>query len=84
MSKKEKLLKKLLSHSNGFTFNEMNSLLESFGYTCDSKGKTSSSRVRYYRSSRDTILVHKPHPRKTLLSYQVKGVVEHLKKEHLL
>lgn len=84
MSKKEKLLKKLLSNSSGFTFNEMNSLLESLGYTCDSKGKTSGSRVRYYRSSRDTILVHKPHPRKTLLSYQVKGIVEHLKKEHLL
>lgn len=84
MSKKEKLFKKLSSHLNGFTFNEMNSLLESFGYTCDSKGKTSGSRVRYYRSSKDTILIHKPHSRKTLLSYQVKGIVEHLKKEHLL
>jgi hypothetical protein len=30
------------------------------------------------------IILHKPHPRKELLSYQIKQLIEHLKQEGLL
>lgn len=84
MSKKEELLKKLLSHPKDFTFDEMKTLLEIMGYSDDTKGKTSGSRVKFYNSKQDIILLHKPHPRNTLLSYQIRDIVNHLKREGLL
>lgn len=83
MGKKEKLIAKLKSNPKDFTFNEMQSLLEALGFTMYNKGKTSGSRVKFIKDN-IPIILHKPHPRKELLTYQVKQVLELLEKENLL
>ena len=71
------------SKPKDFTFEEMQSLLQSMGFVLSEKGKTSGSRVRFMRGS-TAIILHKPHPRKELLTYQVKQIVDVLAKEELL
>jgi len=43
------------------------------------KGKTSGSRIKFIQGNIGIVL-HKPHPRKELLEYQVKQIVEVLEK----
>ena len=59
------------------------------GYRADdkrnNKGKTSGSRIMFLSDKYKTkILLHKPHPRKELLEYQIKQLIEQLKQEGLL
>jgi hypothetical protein len=82
MSKKDKLLERLKSKPKDFTFDEAKSLLESFGYIMSSSGKTSGSRVCFIRNQK-IYRMHKPHPRKELLAYQVKELMDELKQEGL-
>ena len=49
------------------------------------KGKTSGSRVIFVSDEHKTkILLHKPHPRKKLLEYQIKQLIEQLEQEDLI
>ncbi len=84
MSKKEKLLKHLLSNPSDFTYEELVTLLGYFGYRQSDKGKTSGSRVKFISDKNDVIFLHKPHPRNELLEYQIKLVIKTLNKEGLL
>lgn len=85
MGQKEKLIKRLKSVPKNFTFEEVESLLGYFSYYRDNKGKTSGSRVMFSSSIHNTkILLHKPHPRKELLQYQVKQLIAQLEQEGLL
>ena len=85
MGQKEKLIAKLKSHPKDFTFDEAESLLEYLNYHRVNKGKTSGSRVMFVSSDyKSKILLHKPHPRKELLEYQVKQLIEQLEQEGLL
>lgn len=83
MGKKEKLIKRLKSIPKDFTFEEMQNVLKSLGFKLSSKGKTSSSRVKFFRGN-IVIILHRPHPRKVLLEYQIKQVLEILEKENLI
>ena len=83
MSKKDKLIDRLLKKPKDFTFDEMQTLLEAFGFQRYEKGKTSGSRVKFIKGN-IPIILHKPHPRKELLSYQIKQIIEILEKESLL
>jgi hypothetical protein len=80
---KEKLIKRLKSKPNDFTFDEMRNALEALGFEMSNKGKTSGSRVKFLKGS-IPIFLHKPHPRKELLEYQIKQVLEVLEKEDLI
>lgn len=73
MSKKEKLIARLLSKPKDFTYDEARTLLCALGFIERSKGKTSGSRVEYVRGN-DTILLHRPHPSGILKPYQVKQI----------
>ena len=85
MGQKEQLIAKLKTNPKTFSFDDAESLLGYFTYYRSNKGKTSGSRVMFtsdrYRSK---ILLHKPHPRKELLEYQVKQLIELLEQEGLL
>lgn len=85
MGQKEKLIAKLKTNPKTFSFDDAESLLGYFTYYRSNKGKASGSRVMFtsdrYRSK---ILLHKPHPRKELLEYQVKQLIELLEQEGLL
>lgn len=84
MGQKEKLIKKLRSRPKDFTFDEVETLLRYFSYDRSNKGRTSGSRVVFISNTHAPILLHKPHPRKELLDYQVKQLVDVLEKEGLI
>lgn len=79
MSKKDKLLKELLTKPNDFTFEKLSTLLSSFGYALDNKGKTSGSRVTFIRDNGHMISLHKPHPGNELKKYVIDIIIKSLK-----
>jgi hypothetical protein len=83
MSKKDKLVIKLLSKPKDFTFDEMVSLLSYFGYDLKQGGTGSS--VKFIRKeSNEVINFHKPHPNGVLKRYVLERVIEKLRKDGLL
>jgi hypothetical protein len=80
VGRKQNQLKRLKYIPKDFTFDEACSLLESYGYVMSSSGKTSGSRVKFYLGKK-VFAMHKPHPRKELLEYQVKALLLELKEE---
>ena len=85
MGKKDKLIAKLKSNPKDFTFDEAENLLNLLSYYRNNKGKTSGSRVMFVSDMYNSkIILHKPHPRKELLSYQVKQLIEVLEQEGLI
>ena len=80
MGQKEKLLTRLKANPKDFTFSEAETLLEALGYRKYNKGKTSGSRIMFTNENHK-LLLHKPHPRKELLAYQVKQLKEQLEQE---
>ncbi len=85
MSKREKLLKRLLSIPSDFTFEELKSLLDGMGFKMSNKGKTSGSRVAFLHHEKQLIVrVHKPHPTKIMGKTALKNVVEFLKEKNLI
>lgn len=84
MGQKEKLIQKLKSKPKNMTFEEVETLLKYLAYTRSDKGRTSGSRVMFTSTEHAPILLHKPHPRKELLAYQVKQLVDILEQEGLI
>ena len=84
MSKKEKLLKRLLGNPKDYRWEELKVLLAMWGYYEASTGKTGGSRRKFFCEGRSPLYFHKPHPRGILKPYQVKAVIEKLKSEGLI
>ena len=85
MSKKEKLVERLLSKPKDFSYGELKSLLNGLGYSESNKGKTSGARVAFVNKENSHIIrLHKPHPKNILKTYQVDLIIEELQKENLL
>lgn len=84
MGQKEKLIEKLKAKPKTFTFDDVESLLRYFSYRRSNKGKTSGSRVIFISDEHPPIMLHKPHPRKELLEYQIKQLIEILREENLI
>ena len=84
LSKKDKLLERLLSRPKDFTFEEVVTLLGHYGYYMTSGGKTGGSRVSFTDGKGDYIRVHKPHPRSILKLYQVDDVIIALSERGLI
>lgn len=84
MGQKEKLIQKLKSKPKNMTFEEAETLLKYLAYTRSDKGRTSGSRVMFTSTEHAPILLHKPHPRKELLAYQVKQLADILEQEGLI
>mgnify|MGYP003295428193 CR=1 FL=1 len=83
MSKKEKLIKRLLQRPKDFTFDEMVSLLSYFNY--DLKQGGTGSGVKFIKEdSNEVINFHKPHPNGILKQYILNQVIEKLKKDGVL
>jgi hypothetical protein len=83
MSIKEKLIIRLQSKPKDFIFDEAKTLLGTFGYIMSNVGKTSGSRACFTRGQK-VFRMHKPHPRKELLSYLIKELISELKQEGLI
>ncbi len=85
MGKKDKLVARLKTKPKDFTFAEAETLLGYFSYRRSDKGRTSGSRVMFVNEDASShILLHKPHPRKELLGYQIQQLIDQLAEEGLL
>ena len=84
MSKKEKLIKRLLSRPKDFTINELITLLGFFDYFRKSGGKTGGSRTVFKNEIGESIRIHKPHPGNTLKEYQIEDIIAILKERKFL
>jgi len=80
MSGKDKLIRRFLSKPKDFTYDELQILLQGFGYSEMKQGRTSGSRVAFWnKASRHLIRLHKPHPHNILRRYQLDFLVDELK-----
>ena len=80
MSKSEKAIERIKSRPKDYTYTEAKGLLSQLGFVEYSKGKTSGSRVKFYREEdQKIILLHKPHPSDVMKPGAVKELVEFLK-----
>lgn len=84
MSKLDKLLKRLLSRPDDFTWDEFESLVTLLGYQKCKPGKTAGARRRYRHKDMAPIIIHEPHPQKTLKKYVLDIIIERLEKEGIL
>jgi len=84
MARRDKLLLRFLSKPKDFTWKELVSLLEGFGYSKAAGGKSGGSRVRFVHADHPPISLHRPHPRPVLKRYQVEQIEEVLRGEGLI
>lgn len=84
MGTKEKLRERFKKMPSDFTFDEMQRLLEGYGYEKSNKGKTSGSRIIYKNGDKRPIMLHKPHPGNIVREYAMKQVLEDLKEAGLI
>lgn len=79
MSKLEKAKNRIKAIPKDYTYLEAKSLLNQLGFEEDNKGKTSGSRVKFYRKSDGQIfLLHKPHPLSVMSIGRVRDLEEFL------
>ncbi len=78
MSRKEKLLERLIAKPKDFTYDEARTLLLQLGFKEINKGKISVSRVQFKKDINIKIQLHKPHPEKVLKKYQIESLIEDL------
>lgn len=79
MGTREKALERIKSLPKNYTFTEARSLMTKLGFIEFNKGKTSGSRVKFYRESDGaSIDLHKPHPQDDMKPYAVKHLKEFL------
>lgn len=77
----EKAIDRLLSKPKDYTYSELRSLLNKFGYEEQTKGKSSGSRVAFFNSNnKNLIRLHKPHPGNIVKRYVIDQVIESLKR----
>jgi hypothetical protein len=81
MSRKEKLVDRLLSLPRDFTWEELVNILSLYGYIEIKKGKTGGSRRKFTDQQKNIISLHKPHPSNIVKGYAIKEVVAHLKEK---
>lgn len=79
MSKFEKAKERIRSKPKDYTYTEAKALLSQMGFAECSKGKTSGSRVGFYRDTdKKIILLHKPHHGDAMKPGAVRDLLEFL------
>ena len=79
MTKHRKAKERLKSCPKDYTYSEAKKLLTQLGFSEYTKGKTSGSRVKFYRENdARIILLHKPHPGDTMKMGAIKSLYEFL------
>lgn len=84
MSRKGKLIRRFQSRPKDFTWEELQRLLEGFGYQAVQSGKTGGSRRRFIHVTAAPIMLHKPHPGNIIKMYIVDDVMRILQQEGFL
>jgi HicA toxin of bacterial toxin-antitoxin, len=81
MSRKTKLIERFLLIPKDLTWEDLVTILNSYGYTELSKGKTGGSRKKFADENKNVISLHKPHPANIVKEYAIKEVIAHLKEK---
>lgn len=82
MSKRDKLIDRLLNRPIDFEYDEARRLLAKFGYKEDNRGRTSGSGVAFVHCETGHIIrLHRPHPGNILKKYQIEQLIEELKNQ---
>lgn len=81
MSTLKKALLRISLRPKGYTYREAKSLLHQLGFREFNMGKTSGSRVRFYRESDGrVIMLHKPHPGDTMTPGAVRDLADFIER----
>ena len=81
MSKLDKAIERLALRPKDYTYSEARYLLTQLGFVEYMKGKTSGSRVKFYRAGdQRIILLHKPHPGDEMSIGATKDLADKLEK----
>lgn len=79
MSKNEKAKERIRLKPRDYTYTEAKALLTQLGFVEFNKGKTSGSRVKFFRETdKKVIMLHKPHPGDVMKQGAVKALLEFL------
>jgi len=81
MSTVEKLILRFSIRPRDFSWEELTRLLNHFGYM---QIKGSGSRRKFVHENRQPIILHQPHPKRILKTYQMNQIYETLKEEQLI
>ena len=84
MSKKQKLIEKVLSFNTDISVDELTVFLSYFGYKLSNKGKTSGSRIVFISKTGHKIYFHKPHPGNIVKKAYITEMILSLKLEGLI
>jgi len=84
MSRKEKLVKRLLDRPKDFAWDELANLLKGFGYKAVKPGRSGGSRRRFVHKTAPPITLHKPHPGNIVKTYVINDVIAVLKQEEFI
>ncbi len=81
MSRLDKAKQRLKSLPKDYTYSEAKYLLGQLGFVESTKGKTSGSRVKFYRASDGVVLLmHKPHPSDVMNYKSICGLANFLER----
>ena len=79
MGRLEKAKERLKAIPKDYTYSEVRTLLRHIGFEEFNKGKTSGSRVKFYRKKDGLIIMlHKPHPGDVMSVASTRDVYEQL------
>lgn len=79
MSQFEKALERIRNIPKDYTYSEAKTLLLHLGFCEFNKGKTSGSRVKFYRKNDGkSVLLHKPHPGDIMSISSTRDLYEYL------
>ena len=85
MSKLEKLVERLKTKPNDFTWDELVKLLHNLGFEDVENSKTGGSRRKFYNVTQNVAInLHKPHPRPYIKIYMLQQVIAKLTEEKML
>jgi hypothetical protein len=85
VGKIEKLIHRFKNNPKDFSYVELRKLLLHFGYEEIKTGKTSGSRVAFYKPDNQHIIrLYKPHPKPVLKAYQIQMLIKELTEKNIL
>ena len=79
MSRAEKLLRRLRSRPKDFTWDELVTVLSGLGFEMF---RGSGSARKFIHPDRQVLILHEPHPQKTLKRWAVDYVLREISKRH--
>ena len=85
MNRKDKLVKRFKTLPRDFTFDEVVSLFQSYGFELTNKGATSGSRIKFYNAAnQNAYIMHKPHTSNIIKGYIMRDILNFLLKNNYI